>query len=48
MIINVGERTDIVNYFTPRLLNRFTEGYAYSRNPFAREKVYKLSLNPKM
>ena len=46
MIINVGGRTDIVNYYTPWLLNRLSEGYAYSRNPFARENVYKLSLNP--
>ena len=44
MIINVGGRTDIVNYYTPWLLNRLEEGYAYSRNPFARENVYKLSL----
>lgn len=46
MIINVGGRTDIVNYYTPWLLNRLKEGYAYSRNPFARENVYKLSLKP--
>ena len=46
MIINVGGRTDIVNYYTPWLLNRLSEEYAYSRNPFARENVYKLSLNP--
>ena len=46
MIINVGGRTDIVNYYTPWLMNRLSEGYAYSRNPFARENVYKLSLRP--
>ena len=46
MIINVGGRTDIVNYYTPWLLNRLGEGYAYSRNPFARQQVYKLSLKP--
>lgn len=46
MIINVGGRTDIVNYYTPWLLKRLAEGYAYSRNPFAREQVYKLSLKP--
>ena len=46
MIINVGGRTDIVNYYTPWLLNRLEERYAYSRNPFARENVYKLSLKP--
>ena len=46
MKINVGGRTDIVNYYTPWLLNRLSEGYAYSRNPFARENVYNLSLKP--
>lgn len=46
VIINVGGRTDIVNYYTPWLLERLAEGYAYSRNPFARENVYKLSLKP--
>ena len=46
VIINVGGRTDIVNYYTPWLLERLAEGYAYSRNPFAKENVYKLSLKP--
>jgi hypothetical protein len=46
MIINVGGRTDIVNYYTPWLLNRLEEKYAYSRNPFDRKNVYKLSLKP--
>lgn len=46
MIINVGGRTDIVNYYTPWLLNRLKEEYAYSRNPFAKGNVYKLSLKP--
>ena len=46
MIINVGGRTDIVNYYTPWLLNRLKEGYAYSRNPFVKENVYCLSLKP--
>lgn len=46
MIINVGGRTDIVNYYTPWLLNRLKEEYVYSRNPFAKDNVYKLSLKP--
>lgn len=46
MIINVGGRTDIVNYYTPWLLNRLEEGYAYSRNPYSKDDVYKLSLKP--
>lgn len=35
-----------MNYYTPWLLNRIREGYAYSRNPFVRENVYKLKLTP--
>ncbi len=46
MIINVGGRTDIVNYYTPWLLNRLSEGYVYSRNPYSKVDVYKLSLKP--
>ena len=46
MIINVGGRTDIVNYYTPWLLNRLSEGYAYSRNTIEREQEYKLNLKP--
>ena len=46
MIINVGGRTDIVNDYTPWLLNRLDKGFAYSRHPFAKEYVYKLSLKP--
>ena len=47
MIINTGGRTDIVNYYTPWLLNRLEEEYAYSRNPYVKENVYKISLKPK-
>lgn len=47
MIINISERTDIVNYYTPWLINRLKEGYVYSRNPYYREQVYNIDLNPK-
>ena len=30
MIVNVGGRTDIVNYYSEWLMNRIKEGYAYS------------------
>ena len=44
MIINVGARSDIVNYYSKWLLNRLNEGYAYSRNPLFKNNVSKLSL----
>jgi len=33
MIVNVGGRTDIVNYYSEWLMNRIKEEFAYSRNP---------------
>lgn len=47
MIVNVGGRTDIVNYYSDWLMNRIKEGYAYSRNPLFPNNVSKISLNPK-
>ena len=47
MIVNVGGRTDIVNYYTTWLINRLKEGYVYSRNPLFTNNVSKISLNPK-
>lgn len=46
MIINVGGRTDIVQYFTPWLLKRFAEGYVYVRNPLFPRKVTRYALTP--
>ncbi len=46
MIINAGGRTDIVNYYSEWLLNRFREGVVYSRNPFYPNQVYKYLLSP--
>jgi len=46
MIINVGGRTDIVNYYSEWLLNRLEEGYAFSRNPLFPNKITKYQLNP--
>ena len=45
MIINVGGRTDIVNYYTPWLLNRLN-GICIFKKSICRENVYKLSLKP--
>lgn len=46
MIVNVGGRTDIVNYYSEWLMNRIKEGYAYSRNPLFQNNVSKISLKP--
>ena len=46
MIVNVGGRTDIVNYFSDWLINRLNDGYVYSRNPLFENNVSKISLKP--
>ena len=46
MIINTGVRTDIVQYFTPWLLNRLMAGFVYSRNPLFPDKIFKYELTP--
>ncbi len=44
MIVNVGGRTDIVNYYSEWLMNRIHEEFAYSRNPLFQNNVSKISL----
>lgn len=46
MIINTGGRTDTVQYYTEWLLNRFSEGYALSRNPLFPKKISRYELDP--
>ena len=46
MIINTGGRTDTVQYYTEWLLNRFSEGYVFSRNPLFPNKVTRYELSP--
>lgn len=46
MIINVGGRTDIVNYYTPWLINRLKEGYVYVRNPYHPQQITEYDLSP--
>ena len=46
MIINTGGRTDTVQYYTEWLLRRFSEGYAFSRNPLFPKKVVRYELTP--
>ena len=44
MIISAGQRTDIVQYYTPWLLRRFEEGFVLVRNPLFPSKVTATSL----
>lgn len=46
MVVNTGGRTDIVQYYTPWLLKRLEEGFAYSRNPMFPKKVNRIDLTP--
>ena len=46
MIINTGGRTDTVQYYSEWLLNRFKEGFVYSRNPLFPNKVTMYELTP--
>lgn len=46
MIINIGGRTDIVNYYSDWLINRIHEGFCYVRNPLYPQIVYKYDLSP--
>ncbi len=48
MILNTGSRTDTVQYYTQWLINRFNEGFVYSRNPLFPNKVTRYELNPKI
>ncbi len=45
MIINTGGRTDTVQYYSEWLLNRFKEGFVFSRNPFYPAKVTRYELS---
>jgi len=45
MIINTGGRTDTVQYYTEWLLNRFREGFVYTRNPLFPNKVTRYELS---
>lgn len=46
MILNTGARTDTVQYFAKWLLNRFEQGYVYTRNPLFPNKVTRYELSP--
>ena len=46
MILSCGERTDIVQYYTPWFIKRLEEGYVDVRNPFYTKRVNRYPLNP--
>ena len=46
MLLNVGARTDIVNHYGDWMLERFREGYVYTRNPLFPQKVVRYDLAP--
>ncbi len=46
MILNTGGRTDTVQYYSKWLLNRFKQGFVYTRNPMFPNKVTKYELTP--
>lgn len=46
MILNVSARTDIVNYYGEWLMNRFREGFVYTRNPLFPNRVTRYELTP--
>ncbi|KIR03724.1 hypothetical protein P261_02539 [Lachnospiraceae bacterium TWA4] len=46
MILSPCGRTDMVQYYTPWLMKRLEEGFAYSRNPLFKNKVTKVNLTP--
>lgn len=48
MLINTGNRTDIVQYYHKWLLNRFNEEYVLVRNPMFKQQVLKYKLTPKL
>lgn len=46
MILNISGRTDIVNYYSDWLFNRFKEGYVFSRNSLFQNSVRRYELTP--
>ncbi len=46
MILNLGLRTDVVQYYSEWFFRRLEEGFLYSRNPLFPNKVTKYLLSP--
>lgn len=47
MILNTGTRTDIPAFFSQWFLNRVSEGFVCSRNPYNNE-IYRYEINPEV
>ncbi len=48
MILSIGQRTDIVTYYTAWMFNRFREGIVYARNPLFPVRVARYRLTPEL
>ncbi|MDD6366291.1 MAG: DUF1848 family protein, partial [Stecheria intestinalis] len=48
MILTAGERTDIVQYYTPWFMNRLHEGFVDVRNPFYPKRVNRYRISPEI
>lgn len=46
MLLNVGLRTDIVTHYSKWLIQRFREGFVYSRNPLFPHRIASYELSP--
>ncbi len=46
MIISASRRTDIPAFFTPWFMNRLSEGFLLTRNPFNAHQIRRVSLHP--
>lgn len=46
MILNTGARTDTAQYYSEWLLNRFKEGFVYTRNPLSQTKLLNMIYHP--
>ena len=46
MILSMGVRTDIVNYYGDWMLQRFREGYVFTRNPLFPSRVIRYEIAP--
>lgn len=47
MILNTGQRTDIIGFYSKWLLRRFEQGYVDVRNPYYPSLVTRYALDPK-
>jgi hypothetical protein len=48
MILSVSRRTDIPAFYSEWFINRVQEGYVYVPNPFNKEEMSKITINPEV